>query len=77
MAEADNIMNKLSEVLNDPQTMTQINQIMSSLSGGSANEAQEQSDESSTAPDISSMLSRHLCRRSKPLLRLLAIQALT
>lgn len=54
----DDIMNKLSEVLNDPQSMKQLSQLASALGGGENNTAESApSDSQEQPPDISAMLS--------------------
>ncbi|MCD7742199.1 MAG: hypothetical protein LUI06_08350 [Ruminococcus sp.] len=63
---ADDVMSRLSQALSDPQTMQQVNSVLSQLTGGNAEmEASTQAAASSSpSPDISSMLSSLLAQNS-------------
>ncbi len=62
---ADDVMSRLSQALSDPQTMQQVNSVLSQLTGGNAErEESTQAAASSSSPDISSMLSSLLAQNS-------------
>jgi hypothetical protein len=62
----DDLMNKLSEVLNDPQSMRQISQLASALSETANESAAENQSSEQKSPDISSMLSALMNQPSSP-----------